>query len=179
MDPTSKELQAFVSLLLEHQSALRAYVVSMMPGSDDAEDVLQNTNVIIWEKMHDYEEGTNFQAWVFNIARKVVKTQFRANKRNRLPSVDDDLMQAIDMVWHNRGSQEILNKQRALDRCLEKLKQADRELIAARYTKGNNLEMHARKIGRPADSLRTSISRVRAKLRVCVQQRLSMEGGVS
>lgn len=179
MDPTSKELQAFVSLLLEHQSALRAYVVSMMPGSDDAEDVLQNTNVIIWEKMHDFEDGSNFQAWIFSIARNVVKTQFRANKRHRLPSVDDDLIHAIDTVWNSRKPQEVVLKQRALDRCLEKLRRADRELIAARYNKGSNLEVYAQQVGRPADSLRTSISRVRAKLRICVKKRLAMEGGAS
>ncbi len=44
-----KELQAFIKLLTEHQASLRAFIVSLMPGSPDVADVadvLQETNVI-------------------------------------------------------------------------------------------------------------------------------------
>jgi RNA polymerase sigma-70 factor (ECF subfamily) len=179
MTRQSTELQVFVKELLAHQSALRGYIVSLMPGSNDAEDVLQDVNVIIWEKMNNFEDGANFRAWIFAIARNTVKAQFRNNKHNLSPSVDADLIHAIDELWHQRDPQEITRKQSALDRCLEQLKQTDRNLIRARYTKGTNLEIHAQEIGRPADSLRTSLSRVRAKLRNCVQSRLTIEGGVA
>ena len=42
------ELQAFIKLLTEHQANLRAFIVSLMPGSPDVADVLQETNVIPW-----------------------------------------------------------------------------------------------------------------------------------
>ncbi|MFT5633595.1 MAG: RNA polymerase sigma-70 factor (ECF subfamily) [Rubritalea sp.] len=42
------ELQAFIKLLTEHQANLRAFIVSLMPGSPDVADVLQETNVILW-----------------------------------------------------------------------------------------------------------------------------------
>lgn len=179
MGSHSKELHEFVKLLLEHQTALRAYIVSLMPGSDDAEDVLQNTNVVIWEKMSSYQLGTNFQAWIFHIARNMVKAQFRANKRHLSPSMDEDLIHAIDQIWHQRNPRKVTHKQQALDRCLEKLNHNERDLLEVRYTKGNNLEKYAQQVGRPADSLRTSISRIRAKLRNCVQKRLAMKGAMS
>jgi hypothetical protein len=34
------ELQAFIKLLTEHQANLRAFIVSLMPGSPDVADVL-------------------------------------------------------------------------------------------------------------------------------------------
>lgn len=179
MRRTSIELQAFVKQLLAHQTALRAYIVSLMPGSDDAEDVLQDVNVVLWEKMNDFEDGTNFRAWVFAVARIAIKAKFRDNKRHLSPSVDAELIQAIDEVWNKSAPQDTSRKQRALDRCLEQLKQKDRDLIKARYTKGTNLEIHAQEVGRSADSLRTTLSRARAKLRDCVQGRLSSEGGLA
>lgn len=173
------ELHDFVKLLLEQQTALRAYIVSLMPGSDDAEDVLQNTNVVVWEKMAEFTPGTEFRAWLFAIARNMVKAQFRANKRHLSPSVDEELMLAIDEVWSQRPDQDVTRKQRALDRCLELLRPLEKNLISVRYTKGNNLENYAKQIGRPADSLRTTLSRVRGKLRLCVDKRLTMEGATS
>ena len=88
-------------------------------------------------------------------------------------------MNAIDTVWAQRPAQDINLKQRALDRCLERLSHLERDLIGVRYSKGNNLERYAKQIGRPADSLRTTLSRVRGKLRNCVDQRLKMEGAKS
>ena len=173
------KLQAFARLLLEHQSSLRAYIVSLMPGCDDAEDVLQDTNLVIWEKMVDYRDGTEFRAWIFAIARNMVKAQFRKRKRNRRLMIDDELIQAVDDIWHQRTSREFLRRQKALDRCLEALNDKERQLIAVRYGKTSNLEIFASEIGRPADSLRTTLSRIRHKLRDCVRKRLTMEGGVA
>lgn len=179
MHTHSEKLNDFVKLLLEHQTVLRAFIVSLMPGSDDAEDVLQNTNVVIWEKMHDYQPESDFRAWIFAIARNMIKAQFRVNKRNQSPSVDEEIMRAIDEVWNQRTAKDTLGKQQALDRCLERLNSTEKDLIDARYSKGNNLEILAQQIGRSADSLRTSLSRVRAKLRKCVQIRLTLKGGQS
>mgnify|MGYP000113776971 CR=1 FL=1 len=34
-----------------------------MPGMDGVDDVLQETNVVLWEKRATFEPGTNFRAW--------------------------------------------------------------------------------------------------------------------
>ncbi|MFM1560763.1 MAG: hypothetical protein ACKJSK_15730 [Roseibacillus sp.] len=44
------ELQAYVKLMTEHQGNLRAFIVSLMPGSPDVGDVLQESNAALWEK---------------------------------------------------------------------------------------------------------------------------------
>ena len=66
-DPAA--LQVYVSLMTKHQANLRAFIVSLMPGSQDVEDVLQNTNAVLWQKRARYAHGTNFIAWAFKIAR--------------------------------------------------------------------------------------------------------------
>ena len=53
----------FVKSLTEHQTALRCFILSMLPGCHDVADVLQDANVELWEKMGSYELGTNFRAW--------------------------------------------------------------------------------------------------------------------
>lgn len=175
----SKETHEFVKLLTGHQAALRAFIVSLIPSSPDVQDVLQDTNVVIWEKMDKYKSGSNFRAWTFTIARNTVKAQLRKTKQYQGTALNEDVILAITETWYHRQEQNIDRKQLALDQCLLALKQAERNLVNARYTQGASLEKHAQKIGRTAESLRVTLFRIRIKLRECVRHRIQMEGGVS
>jgi DNA-directed RNA polymerase specialized sigma24 family protein len=62
-----EELQAYVTLMTKHQSRLRVFIRSLLPGSPDVEDVLQNTNVVLWQKRTEFEHGRNFLAWADRI----------------------------------------------------------------------------------------------------------------
>ncbi|NWK55076.1 sigma-70 family RNA polymerase sigma factor [Verrucomicrobiaceae bacterium N1E253] len=176
MESPPKELHEFVKLMIQHQDALRAFIVSLMPGSDDVEDVLQDTNVVIWEKMNSYRAGSDFQAWAFAIARNKAKAQFQSNRRNLSPKLNEKVIKAVCDIWYEHTPQSTVQRQRALDRCVESLKPADQELIRARYNKGDNLEQHAKRTGRSANGLRVELFRVRDKLRKCVNKRLTTEG---
>lgn len=96
----SEKTHEFIKLLTGHQSALRAFIVSLMPGSPDVQDVLQDTNVVIWEKMDSFEPGTNFKAWVFTIARNMVKAQLKKNRQLQKPSLNEEVIQMINETWH-------------------------------------------------------------------------------
>ncbi len=172
----SDKTQQFVKLLTGHQSALRALIVSIIPGSSDVQDVLQDTNVVIWEKMDDYEPGTNFKAWAFAIARNMVKAQLRKTKRDQSPALREDIIQAVSETWYQRTSQSISDKELALEQCLDLLSKSESDLVSARYSEEKSLEKHAAVIGKTAQSLRASLFRIRVKLRECVQKRITMKG---
>ncbi|MCH7225436.1 sigma factor [Haloferula sp. A504] len=75
------DLQAYVKLMTEHQGNLRAFIISLMPGSPDVADVLQETNAALWQKRAKFEPGSNFIAWSFQIARYEVRRQRDRTKR--------------------------------------------------------------------------------------------------
>ena len=81
----------FVGQITRHQSMLRAYIISLMPGMDGVDDVLQETNIVLWEKRSNYQPGTNFRAWACAIARLEVKTQRRKMLRLGKSLLDEDL----------------------------------------------------------------------------------------
>jgi RNA polymerase sigma-70 factor (ECF subfamily) len=41
------EVQVFVKLMTKHQGNLRAFIISLMPGSPNVADVLQETNAVL------------------------------------------------------------------------------------------------------------------------------------
>lgn len=61
--------ETFVRLLVSHQAALHAFVLALLPGDPDADDVVQEVNTSIWQKREEFTVGTNFKAWMFTVAR--------------------------------------------------------------------------------------------------------------
>jgi RNA polymerase sigma-70 factor (ECF subfamily) len=162
-----QQLQEFVRELTAVQGRIRAFIVSLMPGSPDVQDVLQETNLTLWKSRDRFRPGTNFQAWAFTISRLEVMHHRARAKRLGHAHLSDKLLGMLadeipTMIDHE-------NYLHALEACMSKLTHGQRELIEARYLPKNSLEMHARITGRKAPALRIALMRIRTALRECVQ----------
>ncbi|MFK7909456.1 MAG: sigma-70 family RNA polymerase sigma factor [Akkermansiaceae bacterium] len=172
-DDNPDDLQAFIKLLTEHQGNLRAFIVSLMPGSSDVADVLQETNVVLWQKRKKFKLGTNFVAWSFQIARYEVHRQRDRSRRDQAVSFSNELIEMLGDTEETNVDSEKLHV--ALDICLEKLSPKQRELVEQRYTPGQSLEDYAAQSGRSAGSLRIALLRIRESLRRCIEINLATE----
>lgn len=172
-DKDPENLQEFIKLLTEHQGSLRAFIVSLMPGSPDVADVLQETNVVLWQKRRHFKIGTNFVAWSFQIARYEVHRQRDRTRRNQKIMFSEELVNILGEDDVSCPQDEKLHE--ALDTCLKKLGPNQRALIEERYTPGRSIEDYASRSGRTAGSLRIALFRVREALRRCVEQTLATE----
>jgi len=169
----SINLQSYVEQMIAHQDRMRAFIYTLMPGSPHIDDVLQNTNVILWQKRAGFSADTNFTAWALRIARYQTMHQLDRDKRHGRLVCSDELLETIaeptpEGRTHNHMMQ-------ALEVCLKKLTDQQRSLIQARYTPGQSLEKHAESIGRTPGSLRIALHRIRDLLKNCVEGRLASE----
>jgi len=55
-------------LFVQHMPQLRAFVLSLMPDFSQVDDIIQDAFLTVTAKAADFQEGTNFKAWVFTIA---------------------------------------------------------------------------------------------------------------
>jgi RNA polymerase sigma-70 factor (ECF subfamily) len=60
--------EEFVFLLARHERLLGAYVMTMVPHPQDADDILQEAKVVMWRNFTKFEPGTNFGAWARKVA---------------------------------------------------------------------------------------------------------------
>jgi len=170
-DDGADSLQEFVKLLTDHQWSLRGFILSLMPGSPDVGDVLQNTNLVLWQKRKRFKHGSNFLRWACRVARyEVMHYRDRVRKHAHLP-FSDELINVLAEPKGIDGSQEALLT--ALDICLEQLSEKHRDLIVHRYTPGKSLKAHAKTLGTSAESLRVTLHRIRQALRNCVKRKLA------
>ncbi|HEY0983653.1 sigma-70 family RNA polymerase sigma factor, partial [Schlesneria sp.] len=140
----------------------------------DAEEILQETNVVIWSKSAKYQPGTNFLAWVSQIANFEVM-KFRTRKRREKLVFSDEFLQSVAEESLER-SEELESRRAALVDCLNRLRPKDRELIQQRYAPGERGKHLAEQIGRPANSVYQSLGRIRRSLLDCIQQKFAAEG---
>ena len=55
-------------LMVQHQRQIFSFIYSLAPNRHDAEDLLQETSLVICEKFPEFKPGTNFLAWACQIA---------------------------------------------------------------------------------------------------------------
>jgi RNA polymerase sigma-70 factor (ECF subfamily) len=175
-DDQDDQEKAFVKLLTEHQSVIRAFVISLLPGVSEAEDVIQNTNEVLWTKREKFKMGTNFKAWALTTARFQVMALQQKLKREMLAPLDDDVLDMVAEQAAEMSVSEINQKMDDLNECIGLLQVKDQELVLHRYWKKANLKQYAWSTGRSVGSLKIALYRVRASLRNCIEQKQNQRG---
>jgi RNA polymerase sigma-70 factor (ECF subfamily) len=163
----------FVGQIARHQAALHAYIISLMPGLDGVDDVLQETNLVLWEKRTAFEPGSNFRAWACAIARFRVMGHRRKLARLGVQMLDEDLAEQLAAECEAEP-EELTDRLRALEHCLGRLQEKERALIDFRYFSNSQLEEYAAQCGRPVGSLRVSLFRIRTALKKCIAGQLTL-----
>ncbi|NWK57600.1 sigma-70 family RNA polymerase sigma factor [Verrucomicrobiaceae bacterium N1E253] len=162
---------AFVKLLVSHQDLIHAFVVSLMPGSSETEDVVQEVNEILWSKRDSFELGTNFKAWSLTTARFHVMTHQRKRKRDRWVVFEEEVCEAIQEEALEANMAASNKKLTHLNECISLLQAKDQELIIHRYWKKSGLSKYAQASGRSEQAIRAALYRIRIALRKCVQKK--------
>ena len=166
--------QTFVQLVVNHQPALRAFVLSLLPGSPEVDDVIQDTNAEIWTKRGDFRIGTNFKSWMFSVAKFKVMSVWRDHKRRKVWAVPEETLNMLVERIEVGAFAETETRQEALRQCLDRLREEDRMLILNRYIADHNLDRLEQESGRKKDSLKVSLHRIRTALRVCMNRRIRL-----
>ena len=171
--------ETFVQLVVTHQPALRAFVLSMLPGNSEVDDVIQEANTAIWQKRGDFRIGTNFKSWMFSVAKFKILSCWRDQSRKREWAMPEStLMSLLEVVESGGGFDQTETKVTALRTCLDQLKTGDRLLILRRYFDESSLQSLAKEVGRKSDSIKVSLHRIRVALRTCIGRKIN-EGTTS
>jgi RNA polymerase sigma-70 factor (ECF subfamily) len=162
----------FVCQLTGMQSELRGFIAHLTPFHDSHADIIQEVNLLVWQKRHQFQPGSNFRAWVFTFARNVtMKHQKRARRDNELMfSAQTIEALAIDYATADPVFDDRLP---ALRRCLKKVPEAERSLLLSRYCRHGAVAQAARLSTKSEAALRGVLFRLRIALRRCVEREMN------
>lgn len=164
----------FVRLFTQAQRSLYLFILPLVRSSADAEEVLQEVNVVVLSKWSQFEPGTNFIAWCRAIARLEV-FRYRRSRHHKLQLLGDDVIDSLTKKIEEQPA-DLEQRRNALAHCISKLRESDQELIRRRYAAGVSGDDVAHQLGRPANSVYQSLGRVRRVLMECIRRRLATGG---
>lgn len=163
----------FLTLLTRHDRALSLYVYGLVPAQADADDILQQTKMVMWKSFSQFEPGTNFIAWARKVAFHQILGYRRQAKRAHLPLSGEMLEQIGQEVAklsdHGQARRE------ALESCLHKLPVEHRQILLMRYFEDLEVDQIAERIDSTAGAVYRALSRLRFTLLECVENRLKNE----
>lgn len=166
--PPDKNL---VLLITRHQRRIFSYIYTLVPDRHDAEDLLQETSLVICEKFHEFTPGTDFVAWACQIAWWRVRAARQKFARSKVV-FDDRVLEEVAATAAGMAD-EVDVRHVALEQCLRKLHPRDREMIVARYEPGCGVEEAARRSGRSLVAAYKALGRIRKLLMDCVTNQLT------
>lgn len=164
----------FVRLLAEHERQLSAYVHTLVPMWQDAEDILQNTKLRLWEQFDSFRPDSDFGAWAIAISNYMVRTHRKKVQRQRV-SFSDDLLEKIALYASAITAPRQDDRASALVECVRSLSDASRWLLRRFCTDSRTLKDIADELGQKPSATRMSLLRIRRILFECVQKRLREE----
>jgi RNA polymerase sigma-70 factor (ECF subfamily) len=163
-----------VALMTRHQRRIFSYIYALVPDRYDAEDLLQETSLIICEKFDDFEEGTDFVAWACQIAYWRIRYSRQKFARSKVV-FNQEVLEAVAQTAETM-IEELDDRHEALANCLAKLHPRDRQLLLTRYEPGCGVEEAARCSGRSIQAAYKALNRLRKLLFDCVSNQLAAGG---
>lgn len=167
----------YITLLNTHQQRLLAWLTALISDHTEAKEVLQQTNLVLWNKAGQYTAGTNFTAWAFRIAHFEYLSWRQRKGRERLV-FDDSLLEGVAAAM-DQVDAVAESRHQALSACLPKLPDRQREVIVRRYLHGERVEAIAATLGLPANAVSQLLWRARQNLLECINRTAKQSRTVS
>lgn len=172
-DNNSADRTVFIQLYTANQHRILGYLLTLTGDRNVADDLLQETSVTLLTKFDEFEQGTDFAAWACQVAFWKVMNYRRSVARSKT-FLSDELVERLAKRTVEIG-QTLDARRSALDKCLQRLDERDREFLMTRYQPDGSVALAAQMAGRSTAAAYKALTRLRRALRDCVSLQLAAE----
>jgi RNA polymerase sigma-70 factor (ECF subfamily) len=166
----------FLRLFLQNERRLYAYILTLLPHRADADDVLQEASLVMWDKFDEHHPPDDFTAWGCRIAYFKVLDFYKKSQRSRVRFSQTMLDRVAETAVEQAATLQLDERREALAGCLEKLGPRDRDLLSRRFAPGATTQSTAAEVGRSVDVIYKKLAKIRQALFDCVSRTLAGEG---
>jgi RNA polymerase sigma-70 factor, ECF subfamily len=169
------KIRAFMPLFLKNERRVYAYILTLLPRRADADDVLQEASIVMWDKFDPAQPPDDFAAWGCRIAFFKVLDFRKKHQRSRVFFCQEMLERVAETATEQSGALRLEERSAALTRCIDKLMPRDRALLTARFAEGATTQSAAEQVGRSVEAVYKALAKIRQGLFDCVTRTLDAE----
>lgn len=166
--------EQFVALVARHQLPLAAFLRTLLRAHADVDDVLQETNLVLWRKRAEYDIERPFATWACRIAQLQVLSLLKSRGQKTHVSLSEQLLEELADASRQQIEQAD-RRYEELRRCVQKLPVSQQSLLRSRYQQNISVADLAQKHGRTPQALAMMLYRMRNLLKECVERALRVE----
>ncbi len=159
----------FDLLLSSHQGRLYGFIRSLVGTDRDCDELLQRTNERIIRQQADFELGTNFVAWAFQIAKNQVRHYRRQSSKDSHGVPFDEATFEVIAEEAEQIDESSEQRRRALSVCLAGLPDKSMDIVQRRYFKNESVQGIADELAMNPNAVSQLLFRVRQRLMSCIE----------
>ncbi len=170
----SGDERAYIELVNRYRDRLINFVYPFFGDFEQAEDVVQETMIKLYEKKHYYREIAKFSTWIYTIARNLANTELRKKKRRKTTYISR--MTKDDRQYDIPAVQADLNQNLQNEFIRDRIHAAIRELpehfktvIILRDIQELSYDDISNIVGVPLGTVKSRINRARLQLQAELQ----------
>ncbi len=163
---------AYGPVVAATQARLRAFIAGYVPRAAWVDDLAQQAYVSAYRSLKSFRVGTDFYAWLRQIAYNHLRAELEKTSRRRRLETDYLLEVGAGELGRrlerDAPDEEILE---ALRDCVSRLPDTSRDLVRRHYSEGRPLAEIAGALERSAGSLKVTLFKIRGRLRECMARK--------
>ena len=166
-------LALFEILVRENADSLTAFLRASVYDQAAAEDLFQETMLIAWRKIDEYNRSRPFGAWLRGIAKRLVLAYYRKAARE-VPLASEKVLDYLDqrMSQVDRQAGDTLDERiGALRDCIERLTPLYQEPIDLYYRQHRTTDWIAGQLATTKDAIQKRLQRARVQLAECLERK--------
>jgi len=172
IESAASSLSLFEILARENADALTAYLRAAVDDRSAVDDLFQETMLVAWRRIGDYDRQLPFGAWLRGIARNVVLAHGRLASRQVV--VSNEVLELLDRrLTHleRRPGDTFDDKIAALLECIERLDPLYREPVDLHYRQSYSAETIAKRLHASTSAVQKRLQRARRQLADCLSSK--------
>ncbi|MFO0942679.1 MAG: sigma-70 family RNA polymerase sigma factor [Pirellulales bacterium] len=166
----------FEILAREHSGLLRVFLRAAGCPDDLLDEVWQETMIVAWRKLDQYDQSRPFGAWLRGIASRVLLAQRRLASRIQLIGDDETLEYLSEQLnrYHQLPGDTLDDKLAALRDCISKLPAHEKSCIEMRFQQDLMPASISEKTGEAIETIKKRLVRAKSRLLECIENKLKL-----
>lgn len=149
------------------------FILTLIPCRNDADEIMQETSLVLWRKFGEYQIEGNFTRWACGIAR--IEVLRLMDRKKRFAALFDEQLLAQIAATHAKYEELLEIRREFLMQCKHQLPEKDLYLLQLIYESDHGAKTAASIMSQPLSTIYRHLDHIRNALFRCIERKMNAE----